>query len=279
MNLSDSTEGRWLSPDPMGGDVSNPQSLNRYAYALNNPETLTDPLGTNPSDCTANANGGVTCTGPDTVTVNGGTPPQVPILIGPCSYEATEFAACYGGSSPAPPGWVPFPSSGGGGGSAPPPKPAPPAKPPLAPPNANLCTNIAKGAGVGVGASVGFSIGGVPSPLSGAFGSVAANVWLADAFQTGGQFDYKTQYGNSYANFGNFNFGAVCQSIGDSQTFCQSGAGLALMGRVALRTAAGKHPVYNGQGVPFFSPPYGDQPGDSAMIAAGYEYAEQQGCH
>jgi hypothetical protein len=124
------TEGRWLTPDPMGGDLTNPQSLNRYAYALNNPETLTDPLGTNPSDCTANANGGVTCTGPDTVTVNGGTPPQVPILIGPCSYEATEFAACYGGSSPAPPGWVPFPSSGGGGGtgggSAPAPKPTPP---------------------------------------------------------------------------------------------------------------------------------------------------------
>jgi RHS repeat-associated protein len=40
--------GRWLSPDPMGGDLTNPQSLNRYAYALNNPETLTDPLGSDP---------------------------------------------------------------------------------------------------------------------------------------------------------------------------------------------------------------------------------------
>ena len=37
--------GRWLSPDPLGGSVANPQSLNRYAYALNNPTTLTDPLG------------------------------------------------------------------------------------------------------------------------------------------------------------------------------------------------------------------------------------------
>jgi RHS repeat-associated protein len=36
---------RWLTPDPMGGDVTNPQSLNRYAYVLNNPTTLTDPLG------------------------------------------------------------------------------------------------------------------------------------------------------------------------------------------------------------------------------------------
>jgi hypothetical protein len=29
----------------VAGDVSNPQSLNLYAYALNNPTTVTDPLG------------------------------------------------------------------------------------------------------------------------------------------------------------------------------------------------------------------------------------------
>ncbi len=38
-------QGRWLSPDPLAGDVSNPQSLNRYAYVKNNPTTLTDPSG------------------------------------------------------------------------------------------------------------------------------------------------------------------------------------------------------------------------------------------
>jgi RHS repeat-associated protein len=37
--------GRWFTPDPLGGDVTNPQSLNRYAYVLNNPMTLTDPTG------------------------------------------------------------------------------------------------------------------------------------------------------------------------------------------------------------------------------------------
>jgi RHS repeat-associated protein len=42
-------QGRWLSPDPLAGDISNPQSLNRYAYVLNNPTTLTDPTGL--SDC------------------------------------------------------------------------------------------------------------------------------------------------------------------------------------------------------------------------------------
>ena len=39
------TMGRWLSPDPLGGDITNPQSLNRYAYVLDNPTTLIDPLG------------------------------------------------------------------------------------------------------------------------------------------------------------------------------------------------------------------------------------------
>ena len=37
--------GRFMSPDPLGGDPKNPQSLNRYAYVLNNPLTLVDPSG------------------------------------------------------------------------------------------------------------------------------------------------------------------------------------------------------------------------------------------
>jgi len=37
--------GRWLSPDPAPPDITNPQSLNRYPYVLNNPTTLTDRLG------------------------------------------------------------------------------------------------------------------------------------------------------------------------------------------------------------------------------------------
>ncbi len=34
-----------MTPHPLGGEVSNPQSLNRYAYVLNNPTTFVDPLG------------------------------------------------------------------------------------------------------------------------------------------------------------------------------------------------------------------------------------------
>ena len=37
--------GRFLSLDPVPGDISNPQSLNRYSYALNNPLLYVDPLG------------------------------------------------------------------------------------------------------------------------------------------------------------------------------------------------------------------------------------------
>src|ERR1039458_8621638 len=50
-------QGRWLSPDPLAGDISNPQSLNRYAYALNNPTTLTDPTGLCPQGSNTNDSG------------------------------------------------------------------------------------------------------------------------------------------------------------------------------------------------------------------------------
>jgi RHS repeat-associated protein len=34
---------RFMSPDPLGGDLTNPQCLNRYSYVLNNPLTNIDP--------------------------------------------------------------------------------------------------------------------------------------------------------------------------------------------------------------------------------------------
>lgn len=44
--------GRWLQPDPYMGsyDLSNPQSMNRYAYVLNNPVAYVDPDGTTQED-------------------------------------------------------------------------------------------------------------------------------------------------------------------------------------------------------------------------------------
>jgi len=40
-----SAQRRFTNADPLGGSVSNPQSLNRYAYVRNDPVNLVDPLG------------------------------------------------------------------------------------------------------------------------------------------------------------------------------------------------------------------------------------------
>src|SRR6185437_11241648 len=44
--------GRFMSPDPYLGSmgITDPQSLNRYTYALDNPLMFTDPLGLD-NDC------------------------------------------------------------------------------------------------------------------------------------------------------------------------------------------------------------------------------------
>jgi RHS repeat-associated protein len=57
------TSGRWMSPDPYSGSYnwSNPQSMNRYTYALNNPFVMVDPLGLqqcNPSNAKGTAPAG-----------------------------------------------------------------------------------------------------------------------------------------------------------------------------------------------------------------------------
>jgi RHS repeat-associated protein len=43
-----SSLGRFMQPDPLPGTVSKPQSLNRYAYVLNDPLNWTDRLGLSP---------------------------------------------------------------------------------------------------------------------------------------------------------------------------------------------------------------------------------------
>ncbi len=65
--------GRWLTPDPLAGDLTNPQSLNRYAYALNNPTTLIDPFGLQSCTTMGACNVGTTLTW-NTIPV---TPPTV----------------------------------------------------------------------------------------------------------------------------------------------------------------------------------------------------------
>jgi RHS repeat-associated protein len=40
-----SSLGRFMSPDPLGGRLVDPQTLNKYSYVRNNPINLTDPTG------------------------------------------------------------------------------------------------------------------------------------------------------------------------------------------------------------------------------------------
>lgn len=44
----ESFAGRWTSPDPMAGNIANPQSLNRYSYVQNDPVNSVDPSGLMP---------------------------------------------------------------------------------------------------------------------------------------------------------------------------------------------------------------------------------------
>ena len=77
--------GRFMSGDPLDGDISDPQTLNKYAYVRNNPVNLIDPTGScgqEPNDpCPPQPNpwGG-----------NWYIPPMPPVPIG-CSMGGTGF--------------------------------------------------------------------------------------------------------------------------------------------------------------------------------------------
>lgn len=97
--------GRWMSPDPYSEsyDFTNPQSLNRYVYARDNPLSFTDPTGLNicffggpgdtvendtdptdftddnPADCAAA--GGVSYGVDQSVTVNGDDGSDGPLIL------------------------------------------------------------------------------------------------------------------------------------------------------------------------------------------------------
>ena len=78
------TEGRWTVPDPAGlaaVNAGNPQTWNRYSYAVNNPVTFADPMGLedcvwDPEDGSYHDEEGLPCTQPPLT--GGGSPTPGP---------------------------------------------------------------------------------------------------------------------------------------------------------------------------------------------------------
>ncbi len=89
--------GRWMSPDPYMGsyDAANPQSMNRYAYVLDNPLAITDSLGL---ECDIDLG----CSEPS------------PDPGSPCGFWCTIWNYLAGDGSPNPYGDVPFWGTGTG---------------------------------------------------------------------------------------------------------------------------------------------------------------------
>jgi len=266
--------GRFMSADPLGGDSGAPQTLNRYAYVVNSPTNFTDPSG-------------LWCD-PGFTPCGQGSWDSSPIPGGDNEFDFLGISVgsdttgwsdgqcvlnCYGSAinlflQIQLPAGIPLelaPSL-----TPPPfklqnPCGAAPAAPTAA---IDVNTNIQQGEAAAAAAA---QVPGVSS-------SYLTSFWLYGQFKTGGPQDYKTSFRGQYADFGNFNYGAVCGATGFSLTYCQSAAGLGLMGRTSYKDAeyglglSRQHYKYNGAGIPFLKAPYGDQPGDADQIAFGYAY-------
>jgi hypothetical protein len=77
----------------------------------------------------------------------------------------------------------------------------------------------------------------------------------------GGLWDYRTNQGQQYDDFGNFNFGATAAAMGAPYYAVQNAAG--------LYDKSGQS-----SGIPFLQWPYGDDQAGAQQIQAGYDYVK-----
>lgn len=116
------------------------------------------------------------------------------------------------------------------------------------------------------GACVEMNIWGAKSQIGFVLGPMDL-AWFFQQVRNRGPWDYK-QSGSGYADFGNFNYGAVGYAIGIPEVILLRAAGWA---QSRAGTSASVWGTWWGES------PYGDDPMDQNMIAAGISYAKLRG--
>jgi|GEM_PF-3410490 len=251
-----SSIGRFVSPDPgwfLEADSTNPQTWNQYSYVRNNPLGFIDPTG---MDECRDANDQII---PDdqggdndsNCKKAGGTwivkqDPTNVVNVDSDSPDSGQMVTSYYN------GYIPSQQQQG-----------------LA--QNNICFVPTAPSGVSVNTNIKFL------KVFHLFGVVNIPVFY-EMVRNKGPMDYKQQaqnvsdgqsIGSPYADFGNFNYGAVGAAMGIPKSILLRGAGY------AQGQAGTSSPEWgNWKG----GPPYGDDPNDQARITAGYNYY-QAGCY
>ncbi|EPN4913896.1 TPA: hypothetical protein NHV44_003472 [Enterobacter cloacae] len=99
--------------------------------------------------------------------------------------------------------------------------------------------------------------------------SALTYIWFYGMVRLHGPWDYKSLSGRQYADYGNFNYGAVGTAAGISEQILLRGAGWA-----QSRSGNGDPQKF---GTWYESAPYGDDPADQVWIRAGIDYAKRTG--
>lgn len=92
--------------------------------------------------------------------------------------------------------------------------------------------------------------------------------WFYQQVRLHGPWDYKTRIARKYADFGNFNYGAVGTAAGIPEQVLLRAAGWA-------QSRSGNGQSKDGDW--YGAHPYGDDPADQAWIKAGIDYAKNTG--
>ena len=206
--------GRFMTPDPYrgtgggSGDANNPQSWNRYAYVIGDPINWTDSSGQFYQ--------------PPEQTPNPPPPPFVDTSSPPSNQVPGKAPKQNLPNSPIP--CPPVPQAGGLPAAA----------------SAIIAQNVALAQQMSQQMSQQFfqeaeqdANSDPDAPVGLIYFDLMAN-WLVQQFSAGGAWDYKAQQDlwaanagtTNLQNFGNFNFGAVMQSLGLSYYLTQNAAGI-----------------------------------------------------